>query len=364
MLQEQNIIPNIKNLESETETINNTLDSDQISHIGNHILDSAGVVLDQEPIAETEEIKNLNYLRDFFNIDQSIQKEMFRLAPPHYTDPNYGDGLNYDNKVSKGLKSLDSQFDGLTQKLIQLGIRIDIDGFTEKKKMLIEKFKTDIEDSKFDFSKLADSCKNDVADMNPDFIQAVSTEIIGYYLWKDTGKIISQAKTLNELLHVAHMCVQSDESFYEKLPKWSEVKEGGIEYDAYGEQTERSKEIFDNVASALKADRLDVLGNKISPTTTMQIFSLDNKVQLLVRDSGHALSVEVDTSHPTSAIIRYNIPKPINIDIVNTLPGVRKIKDSDSRTGTGGSFEVPYDNLGRDIADFILKIPTDVMTRR
>lgn len=315
---------------------------------------------DQKTAEMIKAEQSLNTLRHLFNIDENIKKEMSGLAPLYFTDPNYGDGLGYDGKINKGLKKLDYQFDSLIQNLGQLEVNVDIDNLRDKKNLLIDKFKVDIAHSEFNFTQLAKVCKEDVAYMDPEFIKTVNTEIIGYYIYKNFDSVLAQVKTLNELLHLVHTYVQSDELFYETLPKWGEVREERIEYDAYGEKTEYSSQIFNAVSAVLKVEQIDALGNKVSPIDQMHLYSLDNKTQLLIRNYGHALSIEVDTSNPIAAMVRYSIPKPINIEIINKLPGVRKI-ENDEWIGTSGSFELPYDHLGSEIANFILKIPTDVM---
>lgn len=315
---------------------------------------------DQEAVATASSEESLNILRHFFNIDENIKREIRELAPPYFTDPDYGNGLEYEGKINKGLAKLDHQFDDLIQILSQLEVNLDIGNLRDKKALLINKFRTDIVHSEFNFDQLAKACKEDAAYMNPEFIKTVSTEIIGYYLYKDFNKVLHNAKTLNELLHLAHAFVQSDELFYETLPKWREIHEEGIEYDAYGERTEYSDQIFDAVSSVLKTEQIDSLGNRVLPIKQMNLYSLDNRIQLLIRDYGHALSIEVDTSNPTTAVVKYSIPKPINIEVINKLPGVRKIENGEW-VGTSGSFELPYGNLGGGVADFILKIPTDAM---
>jgi len=332
--------------------------------IGKHALGSLDiqVVYDAEKTPEeAETAKSMANLRDYFRIDEKIKDTLASSSPIYVDNPYYYDGTGYEEILYKSLKVLDWQFDDLAEKFGQLVGGSD--QIIKKKNLLIKKTKEDIAIAGFDFNNLAKICNEDIVGMDEGFMREISTEMSGYYLWKNPGKMIDKVNTLSELLHLAHMDIQSNEEFYSKLPKWGEVRDDGIKYDAYGEKTKHSSDIFDAVASALSVERVDELGNNVAPAELMQLYSCDNITQLMIRDYGHALSIEIDTSKPESAIIRYNIPKVINIEIVNKLPGVRPVKHSNNRVGTGGRFEVPYENLGKSVADFILRVPTDAMIK-
>lgn len=337
---------------------------DMTDQIGKLALDSLGIqaVYDGEKTPEeAEAATSMANLRDYFRIDGKIKYTLASSAPIYVDNPYYYDGTGYEEILYKSLKVLDWQFNDLAEKFGQLAG--DPGQIIEKKNLLIKKTKEDIAIAGFDFNNLAKICNEDIVGMDEGLMREISTEMSGYYLWKNPGKMIDKVNTLSELLHLVHMDIQSNEEFYSKLPKWGEVRDDGIKYDAYGEKTKHYSDIFDAVASALSVERVDELGNNVAPAELMQLYSCDNITQLLVRDYGHALSIEVDTSKPQSAMIRYNIPKVINIEIVNKLPGVRPVRQSDNRVGTGGRFEVPYDNLGKEVADFILRVPTDAMIK-
>jgi hypothetical protein len=183
----------------------------------------------------------------------------------------------------------------------------------------------------------------------------------GYYLDKNPSAAINKSKTFDELLHAVHMDVCSSEDLYSKLPKWGDFKDENVEYAAYGEETAYARDIFEKVSEAVCEDQTDKDGNLIYSAGELQLFSFDNITQLLIRDFGHALSIEIDASQSDSAIVRYSIPKVTNIDMVNKLPGVRKINSVSEYMGTSGKFLVDYEGLGESIAEFVLKVPTDAM---
>ena len=76
----------------------------------------------------------------------------------------------------------------------------------------------------------------------------------------------------------------------------------------------------------------------------------------MVRDKGHALSIEISL-HNDVARIEYFIPKLCNIDMINKLPGINAVnKDS---IGATGVVEVPINILSDALFDFISKVPMD-----
>ena len=83
----------------------------------------------------------------------------------------------------------------------------------------------------------------------------------------------------------------------------------------------------------------------------------DKKLIIMVRDRGHALSMEVSLNNDI-ARIEYFIPKLCNIEMINRLPGVNKVnKDS---VGATGVMEVKISDLPKTLFNFISMVPTDL----
>lgn len=77
---------------------------------------------------------------------------------------------------------------------------------------------------------------------------------------------------------------------------------------------------------------------------------------LMSRERGHALSIEV-TINDDIARIEYFIPKLCNIEMINNLPGINKVKEGS--IGATGAIEVDKSTLTETLIDFIRKVPTD-----
>ena len=82
----------------------------------------------------------------------------------------------------------------------------------------------------------------------------------------------------------------------------------------------------------------------------------DKKLIIMVRDRGHALTIEV-TLNNNIARIEYFIPKLCNIEMINNLPGVNKVNKNS--IGATGVIETPINTLPGVLFDFISKVPTD-----
>ena len=74
----------------------------------------------------------------------------------------------------------------------------------------------------------------------------------------------------------------------------------------------------------------------------------------MIRDRGHALTLDIDTTNEKS-FIKYFIPKICNLEMVEKLPGINKI----TKAGATGMFEISEEILPQNLFDFISKVPTD-----
>ena len=82
----------------------------------------------------------------------------------------------------------------------------------------------------------------------------------------------------------------------------------------------------------------------------------ERKLLMMVRDRGHALTIEI-TLNLQTARIEYFIPKLCNVDMINNLPGINKV-NQDS-IGATGIIETPINDLPNALFSFISKVPTD-----
>lgn len=78
---------------------------------------------------------------------------------------------------------------------------------------------------------------------------------------------------------------------------------------------------------------------------------------MMIRDRGHALTIEIDIDG-NEVLINYFIPKLCNINMINELPGVYKVKDNEY-IGSTGIFKTSVNDLSKTLFKFISMVPTD-----
>lgn len=307
-----------------------------------------------------EQHQKMASLKSLFKFDDQIKEALQKSSPPYYSEIDYGDGFSYEKKLNNNLKQISNSFESLAKNMTDLGLPGD--NLLEKSKIISKKAEKDIqEQSLFDFDKLSKIYEKHFSHMKPELIKETSQEMVGYYLFKNFTKISEKAESFNELLHLAHASILSDENLFAKLPQWDTTeKEDGsakVEYNAYGEENEPAKKIFNYLKEqSNKEQNLNKIPN------LLQLLSVDNTIQLMVRDFGHALTIEIDISEPNLALIKYNVPKIFDGVKVNQLPGINKVSIRPGEfidEGASGKFESSYDDLAKNVFDFILQVPTD-----
>lgn len=119
----------------------------------------------------------------------------------------------------------------------------------------------------------------------------------------------------------------------------------------YGEDGAFAKEIF---------DKFPTNNFLCGETDIVSLENTCNKIIMMIRDRGHALMIEMEIGDK-DVKVDYHIPKLCNIEMINNLPGIRKVKeDSVMFSGATGMFVVPKDKLAISVIDLISKVPTDM----
>ena len=300
--------------------------------------------------------KNLKKLEHFFKTDAMIKKDLIINAPPSMDDAYNAESLiKYSNKLEDEIKYIFFQ------------IKNVIKNFYDDSDILnfIDEMKTNI------IENLAHSCRNltmlqkfyndYLTDMSEELIDEVRESFIGYSIFSDIPiEVLKKVKTLNELLHVIHTAIVNNENIYQsiniigKRDIINPLSGGYVEkypLTLYGEEGKLSKEIFD----IFPTDNF-FCGN----TDIVSLEKSCNKIIMMIRDRGHALMIELEIGDK-DVKVDYHIPKLCNIEMINSLPGIRKVKaDSLPFSGTTGMYVVSKDKLASSVIDLISRVPTDM----
>lgn len=280
----------------------------------------------------------LENMQKFFKYNLEIKNILYNAMPKETDKYNKDAIMEYSDKLFKSLNDIEYYINSILDKF----------NYNDEDKKyfnnLIKIFREELIKCGYDFNLLNNFYKVCFANMSEELVDEVGKNCVGYSLWN--GAIsLSKAKSLNEILHIIHQKIVNNENTLHSLPKIEE-KQNKIGYliSLYGKNSELSKTIFNNFPIELSCGITDIVSLD------------DNNIIMMVRDRGHALSIEV-TKENNKYYVKYFIPKICNIDMINDLKGVRKVtRDSKFTTGI---FETDLNNLSFELSDFISKVPTD-----
>ena len=189
---------------------------------------------------------------------------------------------------------------------------------------------------------------NRISYMREEFVNDIKLNIKGYSMFSNVDAYFGNCTTVNEALHLLHAFVMNNENILQSMNVLDIKDISGYSLTLYGKSSPETKEIFDSFPSNTGSGDTDLIG---LPGV--------NKSLMMVRDKGHALSIEI-TYEGENAIVEYFVPKLCNIDMVNALPGVIKVSsDAPMHSGTTGRFVVSKKELPLMLVDFVKKVPTD-----
>ena len=154
------------------------------------------------------------------------------------------------------------------------------------------------------------------------------------------------ATSINEILHFIHSYIINNENILQSIPL-IDKKENEFEYPIN----------FRGVKSPVFFQLYQNFPTNIDVGWTDMVAINDRKMIMMVRDRGHALTIEI-TLNNDIARVEYFIPKLCNIEMINQLPGITNKVNEDS-VGATGIIEVPINDLSTVLFNFISKVPTD-----
>ena len=278
-------------------------------------------------------------LQHFFSVDVKIKKELFDIAPQSLD--RYMDEESVSKYTDKLNDSLIYIFNEL--KCVTLDIFGKDSHVFNRVCYLEEVIKESFYNCGFDINKLKSFYQKYISNMDPVFIDNVKNECVGY-AFSGTGPI-ETALSINEILHFIHSYIVNNEKILQSLPLLNE-KNNNYNYPIRlrGIKNPMFEQIF------------KMFPNDLDCRWTDMVAINDKKLIIMVRDRGHALTIEV-TLNNNIARIEYFIPKLCNIEMINNLPGVNKVNKNS--IGATGVIETPINTLPGVLFDFISKVPTD-----
>lgn len=278
--------------------------------------------------------QTLEAFRHFFETDLKIKEEIADIAPDSADLYDESSRMRYLDRAAREFADFQPDFQTMAREF-QLGenvAKLTRDFFNRGE----EAFAV----SSFDPDTIARIYQNQFYGMRNEFMDKVQREAVGYTLFRDPSKLINQASSVNELLHTFHSTIMNNEKNLQKIPQLDHKYSVTLR----GEENGLGTAIYDAIPEDLDIGITDII-------------SVDDKALMMVRDRAHALMIEAEPlkERPGEIIIHYNLPKLIDREMVEALPGIDRI----SQTGASGRFVVPEAELGERLVDFIGHVPTD-----
>lgn len=288
---------------------------------------------------DEDKMKNLEAMKEFFERDMKIKETLMTLAPTEADDYDELSRMEYVDKLEKGLDSL--EYDTLAS-IKKFGFGEELNNtireyFANKKKsMAVGKYEAGICQKIYNL---------EFASMSENFVEEVKESFVGYARFSNQSKFVRKAKTVNELLHSLHSSIVNNDEILESMPQIG-TKRNTIEepITLYGEENEVAEKIFKEFPLEMGCGITDIV-------------SLKNKVLMMIRDRGHALTIDMDTTNPKEVEVKYFVPKLCNEEMIRKLPGINE--SSITKSGASGFFVSDKDKITKDLFDFIEKVPTD-----
>jgi len=280
----------------------------------------------------------LNKLKKFFDYNMKIKRVLYESASNKYMD-------GYDTSYSMDYADkLYNAFEDIEYYMVTISTMFLSEDYQRYIKALFAVYKNELSKCGSDFNKLRNFFENCFSKINPDFANEVRETCVGYYMFNSGFSLIKKARTINEILHVMHAAIVNDETTYGNIPLIARREnDNGKLIELVGVQNDVAQQIFDSFPSEIFSDRVNIM-------------SFGNKVIMMIRDVGHALSIEIDIEGD-KCDVKYFIPKVCNYLMVNKLKGVTPVR-TDSKFAVG-EFVVPTDQIASVISNFVLAVPTD-----
>lgn len=282
---------------------------------------------------------NLIKLQHFFEVDTKIKKEMYNNVPPSengYLDNN--SLCKYTDELENSLIYIFSEL-----KCISLDIFGENSSILYRIEQLESLLKSNFYSCGLDIVKLRYFYMKYISNMDIFFIDAVKNECVGYKSFKELP--VSKANSINEILHLIHSYVLNDDDILQSIPVIAQkVNNDNYPIALRGKTVELFQRLYEQFPIDLDAGWTDM------------VVINEKKMIMMVRDRGHALSIEISLNNNV-ARIEYFIPKLCNIEMINALPGINTV-NADS-IGATGVIETDISNLSETLFNFISKVPTD-----
>ena len=203
--------------------------------------------------------------------------------------------------------------------------------------------------SNYDYDKLTRIYQECILKMTVGLEKELQKNLFGYNINRKEVKSFEKCKTINDYLHAFHFYIVNNEKIFHSMPIIDrKINKDDEPIILFGKENDLSRDLFNKYPVELGTGEVDIL-------------SFDDHLLMMIRDVGHALSVD-STIENDNIRVSYFVPKSCNIEKVNKLKGVTKLDPltSDMFSPTNGEFVCKKEDFTSEMIDFISNVPTDI----
>lgn len=314
--------------------------------------------------------KYLEQLEYFFTSDIEIKRLLSSIAPSEMDESSEEARIKYFDKLNKAIDTIsfklgrfidgpffsEKQFMDYKTVFPKDGrqpyteyIESDVQKSFHSKMELLRKQLLKCESLKLPLSRVYNAC---FAHMDNKLVHDVRDQIYGDNFDEQlkVSDLLSRATSINEILHILHSHVENNKEILQSLPvldkKESPIRGNDGSILVGYETNSLAREIF---------DRYELPMDSAFAYTV----ALKDRTMMMVRDTGHALTMQMFEDENGNVKVEYFIPKVTDADIVAHLPVEQQDIDYDTQTASG-MLIVPRDEAAERICAFINAVPEDM----
>ena len=286
--------------------------------------------------------ENYEKLDKFFKIDLKIKDLILKTKPNEKIYDTSG-AIKYVDNLIKELDTIKDYFFWVIDTYNMSPYLKDVinNSFNEYNEKLLN--------SNYDYDKLTRIYQECILKMTVGLEKELQKNLFGYNINRKEVKSFEKCKTINDYLHAFHFYIVNNEKIFHSMPIIDrKINKDDEPIILFGKENDLSRDLFNKYPVELGTGEVDIL-------------SFDDHLLMMIRDVGHALSVD-STIENDNIRVSYFVPKSCNIEKVNKLKGVTKLDPltSDMFSPTNGEFVCKKEDFTSEMIDFISNVPTDI----
>lgn len=264
--------------------------------------------------------ENYENLDKFFKIDLKIKDLILKTRPNEKTYDTSG-AIKYVDNLIKELDTIKDYFFWVIDTYNMSPYLKDVINNS------LNEYNEKLLNSNYDYDRLTRIYEECILKMTVGLEKELQKNLFGYNINRKEVESFEKCKTINDYLHAFHFYIVNNEKIFHSMPVIDrKINKDDEPIILFGKGNDLSRDLFNKYPVELGTGEVDIL-------------SFDDHLLMMIRDVGHALSID-STIENDNIRVSYFVPKSCNIEKVNKLKGVTKLDPltSDMFSQTNGEF--------------------------